>query len=178
MKKILFAFAVGCIPATAFISGATAQNSKNVTSINNSKTFESSLVAADKAATAAADLSSIHVRAIKDFSHSYKDASETRWSKISDGYVAWFKVNGIVNRTFYDKSGNWHFTVSYYDEKNLNREVRAIVKRTYYDYSIVSVQEVRVEDKTIYLVNVQDDQNFKVLRICDGEMETVQDFKR
>lgn len=177
MKKILFAFIVGCIPASAFIGGATAQNSKNVSSINDSKTFESSLTGADKA-TAAADLSNIHVRAIKDFSHAYKDASETRWSKIKDGYVAWFKVNNIVNRTFYDKGGNWHFTVSYYDEKNLNRDVRAIVKRTYFDYSIVSVQEVRIDDKTIYLVHVQDDQNFKVLRICDGEMETVQDYKR
>ncbi len=177
MKKILFAFIVGCIPAATMISGAHAQNSKSVSTITDPKTFEASVSTADAAAKAS-ELSTISTKAIKDFNNTYKGVTDAIWSKIQDGYVAWFKLHGIVNRTYYDKRGNWHFNISYYDEKNLPRDVRATVKSVYYDYNITGVEEIRVEDKVVYIVHVEDEKTLKTLKIQDGEMDIMQEFTK
>ena len=172
---------VGCIPATAILNGANAQGSGNASTITNPKIFESSIAFADAAArpaAAAKELNTISSRAIKDFKNTFKDATEAQWTKISDGYVAFFKLHGIVNRTYYDKRGAWHFTISYYTEEHLPRDVRAVVKREYYDYSISDVQEIRIEDKVIYLVHVQDDKTLKTLRVTEDGMEVIQELNK
>jgi hypothetical protein len=70
------------------------------------------------------------------------------------------------------------FTISYYDEKKLPDEIRSIVKSTYYDYSITCVEEIHIDSKIIYIVHMQDDKTWKNVRICDGEMEIVEDFDK
>jgi hypothetical protein len=177
MKKIFFALLVGSLPSVAMINGAYAQNSKNVLAFN-STTFKASLANADAASKMEtnSEMSTISIKAIKNFKSSFKEATDAQWSKIKNGYVAWFKLSGIVNRTFYDKRGNWYFTVAYYDETKLPRDVRAIVKRVYYDYTISGIQEISIEDKVIYLVTVQDEKTLKTLRVCDGDMDIVGDY--
>jgi hypothetical protein len=177
MKKIFIALLVGYIPTAALTPGANAQNSKMASSIMNSKSFESSIETATSAASASA-VTNINVKAIKDLNSTFKDAADTKWSKSSDGYIAWFKVNGQVKRNYYDKRGTWHCTISYYGEQNLPHDIRDIVKRVYYDYGITQVEEVHTENGSVYIVHVQDEKTSKTLRVGDGEMEVMHDFKR
>jgi hypothetical protein len=70
------------------------------------------------------------------------------------------------------------YTLRYYEEKNLPFEVRDVVKRKYYDYSITGVNEILVEDKTIYIVLIQDGSNWKKVSVYDGEMKVLEDFNK
>jgi hypothetical protein len=83
-----------------------------------------------------------------------------------------------ITRVFYDKKGHVRYTIDYYGEKELSREVRAIVKPVYYDYAIVSVQEVKQNGRSIYIIGLQDSHTLKTIRVADGEMEVVQTLDR
>lgn len=83
-----------------------------------------------------------------------------------------------TTRAFYDNKGRIRFTVDYYTEKELPREVKAIVKPVYYDYAILSVQEVKLQGKSIYLIDMQDTDRLKTIRVADGEMEVLSDLRR
>ena len=87
-------------------------------------------------------------------------------------------VSAQTTRAFYDKKGRVRFTISYYGEKELPREVRAIVKPEYYDYAILTVQEVRTNGKSIYLIDMEDSTTIKTIRVEDGEMELVRTLNR
>jgi hypothetical protein len=89
-----------------------------------------------------------------------------------------FAAGAQTTRAFYDNKGRIRFTVDYYSEKELPKEVRAIVKPVYYDYAILGVQEVKVKGKSVYLIDMEDSTRLKTVRVADGEMEEVSDLRR
>jgi len=125
-------------------------------------------------------LNNISIRATRDLLSRYKNAGNTLWYKVDNGLIAKF-VSGEKSLTItYTSAGRWLYTITGYDEKSMPKEVRSIVKRTYYDFDIVHVAEVQVPDTKshIYLVYVQDAEQINVLRICDGEMQVLYDYTR
>jgi len=62
----------------------------------------------------------------------------------------------------------------------LPTEVRALVKKTYYDYTISHIDEVHHAEQpnTIYLVLIEDDKTLKTIRVCDGEMEEIHELSK
>ena len=128
--------------------------------------------------TEAKFLNEVNTKALRYFKKLYKEINNKKWYTLSNGYLAEFNANSSKNLVVYDKKGNWKFTISYYDEKNLPTEVRAIIKPVYYDYSISRVEEIHVDDKIIYLVHIQNETSLKTLRVCNGEMELMEDFNK
>jgi hypothetical protein len=128
--------------------------------------------------TEAKFLNEVNTKALRYFKKQYKDINDEKWYTLSNGYLAEFNANSSKNLVVYDKKGNWKFTISYYDEKNLPPEIRSIVKPTYYDYTISRVEEIHVNDKIIYLVHIQNETSLKTVRVCNGEMELMEEFNR
>jgi hypothetical protein len=120
----------------------------------------------------------LNQKASRDFKKTFKDVNTEKWYSIKNGFLAEFSLNSTKNRVVYDKKGNWKYTVSYYEEKNLPAEIRAIVKPVYYDYTISRVEEIHANDQIIYIVHVQNDSSLKTLRICEGEMDLIEDFPK
>ena len=120
----------------------------------------------------------VNQKASRDFKKTFRDVNNEKWYSIKNGFLAEFSLNTTKNRVVYDKKGNWKYTVSYYEEKNLPAEIRAIVKPVYYDYTISRVEEIHANDQIIYLVHVQNDTRLKTLRISEGEMVLVEDFPK
>lgn len=87
-------------------------------------------------------------------------------------------VSAQTTRVFYDKKGRVRFTIDYYGESRLPGEVRAIVKPVYYDYAILNVQEVKLNGKSIFMIDLQDSSTIKTVRVADGEMELVRTLNR
>jgi hypothetical protein len=190
MKKIFLAFAGGLFPVLAILNVAHAQNSKDTviyaqnekkaSGIKNLNPLNSADAAANGGGAAnniAADIKTISSKAIKNFKIEFGKADPVKWFKLSNGFVAYCTVNSIQNKAYYDRKGNWLYSTRYYEEKDLPKDVRAIVRSTYYDYSISGIQEIHVDDKTVYLVYVKDETTWKTLRVCNGEMEVLATFK-
>ena len=120
----------------------------------------------------------LNQKATRDFKKTFRDVNNEKWYTIKNGFLAEFSLNTTKNRVVYDKKGNWKYTVSYYEEKSLPAEIRAIVKPAYYDYTISRVEEVHANDKIIYMVHLQNDSRLKTVRICDEEMDLIEDLPK
>lgn len=121
---------------------------------------------------------SINTKAIRNFKKTFRNVADEKWYVLSNGYVVQYTADSIKNIVVYDKKGNNAFSIAYYGEKQLDPEVRSIVKTTYYDYLITKVEEIHAEGKTIYLVHMQDENTWKNVRVCDGEMELLDNFNK
>ena len=57
-------------------------------------------------------------------------------------------------------------------------EIRKIVKAEYYDYTITQADQVKQDNRDIWIVNLKDSLTYKTVRIEDGVMELVQQFRK
>ena len=95
---------------------------------------------------------------------------------IKDGNNSYSK-DGIQTKIFDNKKGVQTGTIRYYTEDKLPADVRNQVKAGYYDYNIFWVTEVTVGNKTVYMVKIKNESDTKTIRVMNGEMEVVEEFK-
>ena len=171
MKKIFLALAATV--ALVSMNHANAQTASD----NDVKLSVAFAAPSENSVFTGTAASSINMKALKNFQRSFKSAANASWYAVADGgFIASFKENDVQNSVAYDKKGNWVYNIKRYDEKHLPTDVRAQVKSTYYDFSITHVEEVLINDETIYIVHLEDATKMKTLRICNGDMQEVQDL--
>ncbi|MEP6512751.1 MAG: hypothetical protein ABJA79_02695 [Parafilimonas sp.] len=174
MKQIILA---------AFISAITAANAAHAQTDKNSlaKNKEQSSASVSGANDASnSNANAISIKAVRNFKKEFKSVSDAQWSKVLHGFMAEYKTGGIATRSMFAENGNLNYTIRHYYEKNLPYEVRANVRSTYWDYSILGVDEIKVpgNDNLIYLVLIQNETRIKRVRVSDGEMEEIESFIR
>ena len=173
MKTITLAV-TATIAAFAAIQPATAQNA--VASTNTAVVKISTEATAPVAAKATEEYNkaniniAINTKAVKHFTSNYA-AKNVTWVKAKEGFIANFTDNGYHNLVSYDTKGRWDHTIIYYDEKGLPRDVRADVKRVYFDFDIFCAEEIHIEDQVIYLVHIQDEKTIKIIRVINDEID-------
>ena len=118
----------------------------------------------------------ISIKAVRHFIKTFGQAENVFWHKSDNGMTVFFTENGIASRADYDRKGNWLYNIRTYEESKLDKEIRAIVKRTYYDYSITAVNEIRDEQPTAYIIQIEDKTTLKTISIYDGEMNVMKEY--
>jgi hypothetical protein len=185
MKKTLLALAFGFTSIMALSNYAFAQYSENPVGFNDTKNFKESvrnLAALESPAfmgTFIPDAKNINAKAIKDFQGRFNGASNAMWFSDASGFVSYFVQNGYGNRAFYDKKGRWQYSLIFYGEDKLPRDVRSAVKSTYFDLNITLVEEVQTTEAMVYIVHLEDKSNIKILKVNkEGEMEIMQELTK
>jgi Putative beta-lactamase-inhibitor-like, PepSY-like len=177
MKKNLLSI-VAAVIATLMYTPSTAQFAIN----NNPKAVDSyeknvpSSAMESKVAAAEVD-----ARTRQDFAKKFADANEVTWTKKGNGFVAMFNQAATRINVAYRAKGRWVYTVKrYVDENILPKNVRAQVKSTYDDYKILHIEEITVpeNENIIYLLILLDGKKQKTLRVCDGEMDVINEIER
>jgi hypothetical protein len=185
MKKFLFALSVGFTSLAAISNCAYAQNAAKPVAFNDSKNFKSTIrnmAALESPAfigTYVPDVKDINVKAIKDFNARFNGANNAMWFSDRNGFSTYFVKDGFGDRAFYDKKGHWQYSLIYYSEDKLPRDVRATVKSTYFDMSITLVEEVQTTEAKVYIIHLEDKANIKILKVNDQcEYEILQDLSK
>lgn len=178
MKKLLFELTAVLITAFATTNKVNAQSAASTALLDPKKEVAENFKAA---ATSAGNenLVGISSKAVKGFAKNYTKSSKESWSIISDGFTARFVLDGMINTVYYDTKGRWSGIRKCYQEDKLSADIRKIVKRVYYDYTINNVVEIETlasNGTPTYLVYVEDKTSTKWLRIFDGEMEEYKVF--
>jgi len=114
----------------------------------------------------------------KSFGNYFTGAYDSRFYKINKDYLAKYMLNDQQNRALFTKRGNLVYHISYGYEKNLPEELRKQVKTSYYDYSITKAVKVTEADRLIWVVSLENDKRFLLVRLEDGEMEEVQQLDK
>ena len=171
MKKLSFAVILGVIT----ISLTQAQSAGGTSTKNEKKTNPEVAQGSNYDPGAGND---VNTKALRDFLRSCKNAENSHWFVDSKGSCVYYSEKGKKGKRFYDKSGSFIYDILSYSEEDLPFAIRVQVKQTYYlDYNITHVQEIHANGKTIYMVQIQDKSTWKQLRICDEEMDVVNELK-
>lgn len=118
-------------------------------------------------------------KATKDLARQFKNASSKNWFNIPEGYYVNFKADDVDYMVFYDKKGNWRYTIRNYDEAKLTADIRHIVRSTYYDHNVRLVQEIQSAGNNItYLIHLEGKTNWINLRVANGEMDEFQKYSK
>jgi hypothetical protein len=124
-------------------------------------------------------LNSINTKAIRNFVGKYEKATDVAWYAVKNGFIVRFLIDSIFARSAYKKNGQWVYTIKQYMENGMPRDVRHTIKSTYYDYSIVLVEEIWIPDEPVkYLVHMQDSISWKNVLVSNGQMDLVEDRKK
>jgi len=117
------------------------------------------------------------VKAAREFMKVAGENREERWYMLPGGYLAEFEEGTIHNKLVFDRAGNWIYTMREYSEKELPKEVRRLVKSTYYDFSIGWVKEVSQLRSTAYVVHIDNAPEWKDLIVMNGEIEVQRSYE-
>jgi hypothetical protein len=122
-------------------------------------------------------VSELTSKTVRNFWQLFGDSKNENWFHLENGSLAEFENKGIHYRAFFDRKGNWIYTVKQYTEKELPKDVRAEVRSTYYDYVIGHVMEVNQAQLVVYLIHIENEHERKTIRVAaDGEMEVAEEF--
>ena len=118
------------------------------------------------------------VKATSEFWKTFGDSKGEKWYKVPGGFLAEFSEKAVQVRAVYDKKGNWVYTIRQYTEKELPDEILGLVKSRYYRDTIGVIKELIQPQNTVYLIHIENGARWKTVRVADGEMEVVQDFRQ
>jgi hypothetical protein len=118
------------------------------------------------------------VKAVRDFWKREGGEKQEKWFKGAEGYLAEFEDADVRGRVFYDKKGNWSYSIRTFGEKGLPEDIRRLVRSTYFDDSIFLVKEVREGEALVYIVDIEDARSWKELLIQDGEMREWKEYSK
>jgi hypothetical protein len=174
MKKFLMAgfAAVACIVG---ITGPSfSQNASNAD-------YADTKIVSDLQKPSVISYTAVNLKAMRDFRNTYTNVNDEVWIKSKNGYIALFTSDDTRFKVEYDNLGDWYATEKAYAENKLPRDIRAIVKRTYFDYTINWITEITVpEDFTgpAYIIQIQDEKGYRSICVHEGEMRTLEEFSK
>ena len=148
------------------------------------KLFSGKNIPADRQLTSTRDSNfifrnEISTKAVRNFIRDFKNVTDAEWFRSPTGsFVVYFTSDSINSTIYYTKEGEFDLMIRYYNEEKLPREVRHLVKSNYYDFSIYHVSEFQSNDKTAYVVVMEDKTSWKKIKIVDNEMEIIGEFSK
>jgi hypothetical protein len=119
-------------------------------------------------------------RAYAHFKANYQGAQNVNWYTLDNQNLYCISQKGdTMNRVFYDKHGYWKYTLMSYPGSELPKSVKEQVTGYFKCYQVTSVTEVRARNiEPVYVVNIENDDNIKVIRVYGDEIEVQQDLEK
>ena len=113
----------------------------------------------------------------KKFQKQFANAKLETWTKVENGYAIRFSAGSIENLVFYNAKANLTGQVRYYKPDYLPFDIRLQVENMYYNYDILSVQEVIVEKSITYLVSIAAKNEWKIIRVSEAGMDVYKEYR-
>jgi hypothetical protein len=112
------------------------------------------------------------------FASLFKDAQAPKWFVADKNYVVDFIMNDQVNKAEFTKKGQLVYHLAFGNEKQMPADIRTIVKSKYFDFAINSTVKVTMNENSAWIINVEDDKQFYVLKVADGVMNVLDEIKK
>ena len=167
----------GCLVSILLISHTFAQKSEN-------KGLAAVLFPQDAVSTSnnsdsrSAENINVNTKVLGAFVKSFENATNLNWSKVGKNFLATFRIAGKERRALFTKKGNLIYSIVYGTEADLPAETRKLVKSVYIDHTIASAIEVKEDDKTIWVIRLEDATSLIFVRIENGEMEQTKHYQK
>jgi hypothetical protein len=119
-------------------------------------------------------------RALTHFKEHYAWVQDAAWYTTAENNLyCTFHQGKILNRIFYDKNGNWQYTLLSYPPSVLTKSVKTLVEENFQGYKISYVTEIRSADQDpSYVVNIENENHIKVIQVRDDDFKIRQDLNK
>jgi hypothetical protein len=119
-------------------------------------------------------------RAMTHFRANFAEARDAVWVKMKDNDIyCTFRKGEVMDRVFYNSRGRWEYTLISYPPSGLVSEVKDQVLSDFEGYHITYVNEIRSRyGDPVYMINLEDCNNIKVIRYVRGESEVQLTLKK
>jgi len=181
MKKLFLACCIEALLVLTITKSSIAQN-LNSTVKPDSQSFSEKPTSSSLEKNAISDSGTLRLNernsnAVRNFAREFGNVLDAKWFKSVNGlYVANFTRDQVQTQVCYNEKGTYEYMIRNYGEENLLPEVRHIVKRAYYDYSIFAINEVTINEMIIYVITLKYKSSWKVIQVVDGEMEIMKEY--
>ena len=112
------------------------------------------------------------------FQSTFKNAENTTWYRLNKDYLVKFITGDMNNQALFKKNGALVYQISFGHENNMPPEVRRLVKSNYVDFNIVQAVNVQQDNRTIWVVNLDDGKKLIIARVEDGALEEVSNLEK
>jgi len=120
----------------------------------------------------------ISTKALQSFDHLFGKSQFVNWSAAGKNYLITFSLENKKYRALLNKNGFLVYSICYGTEKDMPASIRKIVKSMYYDYTINMTMQVNQQNRSIWLVFLEDSHQFLTVRIENDELEEVQQMDK
>jgi hypothetical protein len=120
---------------------------------------------------------SVRTKVMRTFLQAFEGATSVRWSRDGRQCLASFTQGDQTGNALFSANGALQYSLQYGTEKHLPRDVRHLVRSTYYDLKIKNVTEVNSNNTKAWIVSLQDADNLVVVRVLDGGIDELSRYK-
>ncbi|HKH59525.1 MAG TPA: hypothetical protein VKA49_01770 [Flavitalea sp.] len=113
-----------------------------------------------------------------EFDRKFANAEGVVWDNLGNNFLAKFSIGDVKYRTLFNSKGRLIYKNTYGDEKLLPTYLRKDVKRNYIEYLITSVVLVEEANRSIWVINLEDDTNYVIARVENDEIEEVKQYMK
>ncbi|MND80082.1 hypothetical protein D3C80_718460 [compost metagenome] len=112
------------------------------------------------------------------FETAFKGATEMRWVEVNKRYIVNFILNDQRNHALYSKNGKLLYHIIYGSEKHLPAPIKTQVMKQYTDYSITQAINIKQSQRDMWVVNLENKNDFILVKVLEGEMEQMKMLKK
>lgn len=111
-----------------------------------------------------------------EFQKIFANAENVSWYTIDKNFLAKFFIDGLEKRALFNPKGKLIYEMSYGKEKHLPADIRKNVKRSYVEYAITSATLVEESNRSIWVINLEDEFGYAIVRVENNELEEVKKY--
>jgi hypothetical protein len=122
--------------------------------------------------------SNVSKRVARIFQRDFKGATQTRWYQANKNYLVEFIKDDMKQRALFKRSGRLIYHLAFGKEENLPLEVRQFIKNVYIDYKITDALSVNQDQRTAWIINLEDKNTVLVVRAENGGLQRVAKYPK
>jgi hypothetical protein len=108
----------------------------------------------------------------------FKGAAASEWTAFNKNFIVNFNLDNQKNKAEFTYDGRLLYLIVYGHEKEMPADLRNIVKSSYFDYAINSTVKIKFEGRIFWIINLEDANQFIVLRVEDDDMDVIKKIKK
>lgn len=128
--------------------------------------------------SATSPIITVNDKVSKAFGEYFKNVKDLEWNELNKKYLVEFNQDDQQNRALFTKNGDLIYHIRYGKEKHLPSGVRTTIKREYYDHNIIRVLQVNQEKRKIWVVLLENSNNYIYVRVENMELEETQRIQK
>ena len=106
------------------------------------------------------------------------NAENVSWYQVNKGFVAKFTINDLMYQVLFNRKGRLVYKITYGKETHLPPDIRKMVKGNYVEFIITAASLVEEADRKIWVINIEDDSKYVIVRVENNEMDENLKYKK